>query len=167
MPLGAVLDDGRRSGVWVFDSAKSTVHFQPVELMRVSSETAVISGLGAGDPVVALGAHLLHEGARVRTAPNAEASDALQSLGGRRPRTRRHAVLLVLLACGRHLAFDKLGRAEDPTFTVKTMAVSTAWPGATTDEMQGLVAEPLEKRLQELVWYDRVETTTRPGYAYM
>src|SRR5438128_5242749 len=33
--------------------------------------------------------------------------------------------------------------------------------------MQDLVAEPLEKRLQELTWYDRVETTTRPGYAYM
>ena len=29
------------------------------------------------------------------------------------------------------------------------------------------VAEPLEKRLQELTWYDRVETTTRPGFAYM
>ena len=33
--------------------------------------------------------------------------------------------------------------------------------------MQDQVAEPLEKRPQELTWYDRVETTTRPGYAYM
>ncbi|HET6472384.1 MAG TPA: efflux RND transporter periplasmic adaptor subunit, partial [Pseudomonadales bacterium] len=67
VPLGAVLDDGRRVGVWVFDAANSTVHFQPVALVRVTSETAVISGLRATDPIVALGAHLLHEGARVRT----------------------------------------------------------------------------------------------------
>src|SRR3954467_13148161 len=33
--------------------------------------------------------------------------------------------------------------------------------------MQDLVAEPLEKRLQELRWYDRVETITRPGLALM
>ena len=33
--------------------------------------------------------------------------------------------------------------------------------------MQDLVAEPLEKRMQELRWYDRVETFTRPGIAVM
>src|SRR5438045_2343438 len=33
--------------------------------------------------------------------------------------------------------------------------------------MQDLVAEPLEKLLQELRWYDRVETITRPGLALM
>ncbi|HVN36026.1 MAG TPA: efflux RND transporter periplasmic adaptor subunit [Casimicrobiaceae bacterium] len=70
VPLGAVLDDGRRVGVWVFDAANSTVHFQPVALVRVTSETAVISGLRATDPIVALGAHLLHEGARVRAGSN-------------------------------------------------------------------------------------------------
>ncbi len=68
VPLGAMLDDGRKTGVWVFDRATSTVHFLPVKLVRVTSETAVISGLSSGDPVVSLGAHLLREGARVRTA---------------------------------------------------------------------------------------------------
>jgi RND family efflux transporter MFP subunit len=68
IPLGAVLDDGRRTGVWVVDSATSTVHFRPVKLVRVSGETAVISGLSSSDPVVAIGAHLLREGANVRTA---------------------------------------------------------------------------------------------------
>lgn len=69
VPLGAVLDDGRKTGVWVFDSATSTVRFRPVNLVRVASETAVIAGLNPGDPVVSLGAHLLQDGARVRTAP--------------------------------------------------------------------------------------------------
>ncbi|MBK1842275.1 efflux RND transporter periplasmic adaptor subunit [Azospirillum sp. YIM B02556] len=68
VPLGAVLDDGRRTGVWALDRTSSTVRFQPVRLVRVSGDTAVISGLGLGDPVVSLGAHLLQEGARVRTA---------------------------------------------------------------------------------------------------
>jgi len=68
VPLGAVLDDGRKTGVWVLDRATSTVHFRPVKLVRVNGETAVISGLSLGDSVVSIGAHLLHEGARVRTA---------------------------------------------------------------------------------------------------
>lgn len=68
VPLGAVLDDGEKTGVWVLDSATSTVQFQPVKLVRVTSETAVVSGLNSSDPIVSLGAHLLHEGARVRTA---------------------------------------------------------------------------------------------------
>ena len=49
VPLGAVLDDGRTTGVWVFDSATSTVRLQPVKLLRVTSETAVISGSKSGD----------------------------------------------------------------------------------------------------------------------
>jgi RND family efflux transporter MFP subunit len=68
VPLGALLDDGQKTGVWVVDGASSTVHFRPVKLLRVTGETAVISGLNSDDPVVSLGAHLLQEGARVRTA---------------------------------------------------------------------------------------------------
>ncbi|AGB73984.1 MULTISPECIES: efflux RND transporter permease subunit [Rhizobium] len=83
---------------------------------------------------------------------------------------RERAVTLffiVLLAAAGVYAFAKLGRAEDPSFTIKTLTVTAVWPGATAREMQDLVAEPLEKRLQELTWYDRVETITRPGYAFL
>lgn len=75
--------------------------------------------------------------------------------------------MIILIIAAGAFAFFKLGRAEDPSFTIKTLTVTAVWPGATAREMQDLVAEPLEKRLQELAWYDRVETTTRPGYAYM
>ncbi|MGE0283690.1 MAG: efflux RND transporter periplasmic adaptor subunit [Rhizobiaceae bacterium] len=74
VPLGAVLDDGEKTGVWVMDGATSTVKFQRVQLVRVTSETAVVSGLNAGDPIVSLGAHLLQEGARVRTASESGSS---------------------------------------------------------------------------------------------
>ncbi|MET3150683.1 UNVERIFIED_ORG: multidrug efflux pump subunit AcrB [Stenotrophomonas geniculata] len=74
--------------------------------------------------------------------------------------------LLFLITVAGVLAFFQLGRAEDPPFTIKQMTVVTAWPGATAQEMQDLVAEPLEKRLQELRWYDRSESYTRPGLAF-
>ncbi|MBB3211828.1 multidrug efflux pump subunit AcrB [Herbaspirillum sp. Sphag1AN] len=74
--------------------------------------------------------------------------------------------LIILISIAGILAFFKLGRAEDPPFTVKTMTVVTAWPGATPQEMQDQVAEPLEKRMQELQYYDRTETYTRPGLAF-
>lgn len=83
---------------------------------------------------------------------------------------RERAVTLffiVLLAAAGVYAFVKLGRAEDPSFTIKTLTVTVAWPGATAREMQDLVAEPLEKRIQELTWYDRVETIARPGFAFL
>ncbi|WP_322791177.1 efflux RND transporter permease subunit [Pseudomonas cucumis] len=74
--------------------------------------------------------------------------------------------LIFLIGVAGILSFFQLGRAEDPPFTVKQLTVITAWPGATAQEMQDQVAEPLEKRLQELKWYDRTETYTRPGLAF-
>lgn len=74
--------------------------------------------------------------------------------------------LIILISAAGILAFFKLGRAEDPPFTIKQMTIITAWPGATAQEMQDQIAEPLEKRMQELRWYDRTETFTRPGLAF-
>ncbi|MFU2510228.1 efflux RND transporter permease subunit [Pseudoalteromonas sp. ASV78] len=74
--------------------------------------------------------------------------------------------LIFLISFAGIIAFSKLGRAEDPAFTIKVMTIITAWPGATAQEMQDQVAEKLEKRLQELRWYDRTETYTRPGLAF-
>ncbi|MGS3449999.1 efflux RND transporter permease subunit [Klebsiella electrica] len=75
--------------------------------------------------------------------------------------------LIILLTIAGIYAFFGLGRAEDPPFTVKQMTIISVWPGATAQEIQDQVAEPLEKRLQELKWYDRTETYTRPGMAFI
>ena len=74
--------------------------------------------------------------------------------------------LIILISLAGTIAFFELGRAEDPAFTIKSMTVITAWPGATAQEMQDQVAEKLEKRMQELRWYNRTETYTRPGLAF-
>ncbi|PXF29563.1 multidrug transporter [Pokkaliibacter plantistimulans] len=82
-------------------------------------------------------------------------------------RERAVTLFLILLISGAGvLSFLKLGRAEDPAFTIKVMTIVTVWPGATAQEMQDQVAEKIEKRLQELRWYDRAETYTRPGLAF-
>jgi multidrug efflux pump subunit AcrB len=74
--------------------------------------------------------------------------------------------LLAVIVAGA-FAYFNLGRAEDPSFTIKVFTVTAAWPGATAQEMQDLVAEPLEKRMQELTYYDHVDTFTRPGLAFL
>jgi len=74
--------------------------------------------------------------------------------------------LIIAMTFAGAFAFMKLGRAEDPSFSIKILTIVTAWPGATAQEMQDQVAEPLEKRMQELKWYDRSETFTRPGLAF-
>lgn len=75
--------------------------------------------------------------------------------------------LIIAIACAGTFAYFDLGRAEDPTFAVKTMTITLVWPGATADELQRQAGDRLEKRLQELTWYDRVETEARPGQMVM
>ena len=75
--------------------------------------------------------------------------------------------LMVAIALGGTYAYLSLGRAEDPAFTVKVMTATLVWPGATADEMQRQAGDRMEKRLQELTYYDRVETTARPGQLQM
>ncbi len=71
--------------------------------------------------------------------------------------------LIVSMIIG-SIAFVKLGRAEDPSFTLKALVVSAQWPGATPEQVYDYVADPIERELQEIEYFDRVETTTRQGF---
>lgn len=73
--------------------------------------------------------------------------------------------LILLLGAAGGFAYLKLGRAEDPSFTIKTMVVTAQWPGATAEEMQAQVADRIESRLQDLQYLDYVQTYVRPGQA--
>ena len=68
IPVGAILDDGNRTGVWVVDEKASSVNFRPLKVERLSEDSAIVSGLKAGETVVALGAHLLTDGEKIRTS---------------------------------------------------------------------------------------------------
>jgi multidrug efflux pump len=75
-------------------------------------------------------------------------------------------MILVLGAAGTYSYFN-LGRAEDPSFTIKVMVMNVAWPGATASEMQTQVADKIEKKLQALPYLDRVETYSTPGVSFV
>jgi multidrug efflux pump len=74
-------------------------------------------------------------------------------------------VLFLIIVCSVAgvVSYLNLGRAEDPSFAIKTMVITAAWPGATAEQMQDQVADKLEKRLQELELFDFVRTYSRPG----
>jgi len=68
VPVGAVYDRGSGPGVWIVDD-KSEVKFRLVQIDSIGQEEVVVShGVQAGEKVVALGAHLLHEGQVVNPA---------------------------------------------------------------------------------------------------
>lgn len=75
--------------------------------------------------------------------------------------------LMIVLGAAGFFSYQKLGRAEDPFFTVKVVNVSVMWPGATSQEMQMQVADPIEKKLQELPFFDKVQTYSKPGFTAM
>ena len=67
VPLGAIFDPGKGPGVWLVEGETPRVTWRSVQIAGLSGEAAsVIGNLQAGDRVVALGAHLLHEGEHVR-----------------------------------------------------------------------------------------------------
>src|ERR1700678_2554897 len=78
-------------------------------------------------------------------------------------------ILFLIFALGAAglFSYERLGRAEDPFFTVKVVNVSAMWPGATAAEMQTQVADPIEKKLQELPYFDKVETYSKPAFTAM
>src|SRR5215467_13648339 len=75
--------------------------------------------------------------------------------------------LIVALGVAGFFSYRELGRAEDPFFTVKVVNVSAIWRGATANEMQTQVADPIEKKLQELPFFEKVQTYSKPSFTAM
>lgn len=72
VPISAILDEGKGAAVWVVQGDQ--VRRQPVTVVQVQDGNAqVVGALGLGERIVALGAHLLSEGAQVRLDSEAPA----------------------------------------------------------------------------------------------
>jgi len=88
VPIGAIFDPGKGPGVWVVEGETPRVTWHAVQVAGLSAEAAsVVGDLEAGDRVVALGAHLLHEGEHVRLT-GTEAAPGVTGVavkGGRQP----------------------------------------------------------------------------------
>ncbi len=89
VPIGAIYDPGKGPGVWRVEGERGEepgprVAWRAVQVTGLSDEAASIVGdLEAGDRIVALGAHLLHEGEQVRLAES-EVAPGLAVNGGER-----------------------------------------------------------------------------------
>jgi multidrug efflux pump len=70
---------------------------------------------------------------------------------------------MLAIALAGIMDYFKLGREEDPNFTIKTMVVKTLWPGATTIETVKQVTDRIEKKLEELPNLDYLKSYTKPG----
>jgi RND family efflux transporter MFP subunit len=67
VPIGAIDDEGKGPGVWVLDGTNSTVSYRPVHVEQFGGESALLSdGVQAGERIVAVGGHFVHEGEHVR-----------------------------------------------------------------------------------------------------
>lgn len=75
--------------------------------------------------------------------------------------------LIVALSVAGFFSYENLGRAEDPSFTVKVVNITAIWPGATANEMQTQVADPIEKKLQELPYFEKVQTYSKASFVAM
>ena len=69
--------------------------------------------------------------------------------------------LIVALGVAGFFSYQKLGRAEDPFFTVKVVNVSVLWPGATAREMQMQVADPIENEATQMSLEEAQQLGTR------
>ena len=61
------------------------------------------------------------------------------------------AYLMLVAAFAGLYSYGKLGREEDPPFTIKTMVVQALWPGATTEETLQQVTDRIgrDKQLED------------------
>jgi multidrug efflux pump subunit AcrB len=60
-------------------------------------------------------------------------------------------------------AFFNLGQLEDPVFTIKTAIITTAYPGASPEEVELEVTDRLEVPIQEIAEIDYIESVSRAG----
>jgi multidrug efflux pump len=70
--------------------------------------------------------------------------------------------MLVIVVAG-VWSYLRLGRSEDPDFTVKTMVVQAAWPGATVSDTLEQITDRIESKLQETPSLDYLKSYTSAG----
>jgi multidrug efflux pump subunit AcrB len=75
--------------------------------------------------------------------------------------------LILAVAVAGIFSYFRLGRAEDPSFTIKVANLTAIWPGVTALEMRDQVADRLEKKLQELPYLEKIETYVKPSFLAM
>src|ERR1700683_5656567 len=71
--------------------------------------------------------------------------------------------LVIIVVAAGVLSYSRLGRNEDPNFTIKIMVVQVLWPGANITDTLQQVTDRVEKKLQEISGLDYIKSYTLPG----
>jgi multidrug efflux pump subunit AcrB len=72
-------------------------------------------------------------------------------------------LLLLILLVGGFIALDKIGRLEDPEFTLKQAMVVTSYPGATAQQVEEELTYRIENAIQQLPYIDHISSVSTPG----
>lgn len=70
---------------------------------------------------------------------------------------------IMVTAIGGIFFYFKLGRMEDPNFTINQMVVTAAWPGASADQMEQQVTDKLESKFRDIPGVKEITSNTRAG----
>ena len=133
--------------------------------LRYDPAAVVISqGLETGEVVVTAGVQMLRPGQKVRAAGSRVMKRFNLSEWAIRHRSLVTYFMLVIVVAGIG-SYLRLGRSEDPDFTVKTMVVQAAWPGATVGDTLEQITDRIESKLQETPSLDYLKSYTSAGQA--
>ncbi len=72
-------------------------------------------------------------------------------------------VMTIMIIGGGALAYEQLGRLEDPEFTIKEAQVFTQYPGATAMEVAEEVTDEIETAVQQLGQVKLVTSISEAG----
>ena len=75
--------------------------------------------------------------------------------------------LLAVALAGGIVGFDKLGKKEDSVFVIKTAALSCSYPGASPEEVEQLIAEPVEREIQSMRAVHKITSESTYGQAHI
>ena len=165
VPASALTEANGRPAVWVVDPQSQTVSLRNVDVLRYDPATVVISqGLETGEVVVTAGVQMLRPGQKVRLAGSRVMKRFNLSEWALRHRSLVTYFMLVIVVAGIG-SYLRLGRSEDPDFTVKTMVVQAAWPGATVSDTLEQITDRIESKLQETPNLDYLKSYTSAGQA--
>ncbi len=98
------------------------------------------------------------------TQPPAQAGGSrlnLSALSLRYPQLTLFLILVVAISGAR--AYLELGQREDPDFTLRLMVIRTIWPGATTAQVDEVITDRLERKLQETPYFKLTRSYSKPG----
>ena len=78
-------------------------------------------------------------------------------------KTRITFTFLALVIIAGIMTFKSMPRAEDPGFTIRTATVVTYFPGASSERVELLLTDKLEKIIKEMPELDYVSSTSKTG----